>query len=84
MQNKIKTLDSIPSFCKQFRENILQITLKEMEIKTGVKLSTISAFENGRSNNLNHLYLYVDSCVNSDHDEIFLAGIRNLLKKGTQ
>ena len=82
MKTQIKTFDTIPNFCKNFRENVLQIKLKDMEIKTGVKLSTISAFENGRSNNLNHIYLYIDCCTNSDHDEIFLAGIKNTLRKG--
>lgn len=53
---------TIQSRCKTFRENVLQITLKEMSLKTGVKVSTISAFENGNSNNINHLFNYVVSC----------------------
>lgn len=54
----------IQNICKQFREQVLQITLKEMELKTGINHKTISAFENGRSNNINHLKLYFDCCEN--------------------
>lgn len=73
---------SIYKFCKKFRENTLQITLQEMEQITGVNFKTISAFENGRSTNINHINLYIDSCTNSDHDEIFLAGVKQAIKDG--
>lgn len=76
----MKQFTTIPNFCKNFRENILQMTLQDMSNQTGVNLKTISAFENGRSNNLNHIYLYVDSCTNSDHDEIFYHGIKQTIK----
>lgn len=69
---------SIQSHCKSFRENVLKITLKEMELKTGVKLGTISAFENGNSNYINHLFNYVVSCetesqLNEFHNVISIA-----------
>lgn len=49
---------TVNEFCKFFRKYILNLTLKEFEEKTNVKTPTISSFENGRSTNLNHLYLY--------------------------
>lgn len=52
----------INKFCKNFREEVLKITLKEMEIKTGVNLKTLSAFEHGRSTNINHLISYYEIC----------------------
>lgn len=48
----------IQTVCKEYRMHILRITLEEMSEKTGVKVTTISAFENLRSNNINHLKLY--------------------------
>lgn len=52
----------INRFCKQFREEILKITLQEMENKTGINLKTLSAFEHGRSTNINHLNSYYKIC----------------------
>lgn len=62
-----KMQKTIHKQCKEFRENVLKITLKEMQDKTGVKLGTISAFENGNSNNLNHMHLYAN-CCESEHE----------------
>lgn len=54
---KIRSL-SVNEFCKFFRKYVLNLTLKEFEELTNTKIPTISSFENGRSTNLNHLYLY--------------------------
>lgn len=82
MPKPVATFDTMQKFCKQFRELNLSITLSEMQKQTGVKISTISAFENGRSNNLNHLYLYINCCKTEGQEKVFLAGIENNLKKG--
>lgn len=63
---------SINSVCRLFRERVLQMTLQEMSNKTGANLKTISAFENGRSNNIQHLKLYV-ACCNSTLEETTLS-----------
>lgn len=73
---------TIQSHCKSFRENVLQITLKEMELKTGVKVGTISAFENGNSNNINHLFNYVVSCETEMQLKEFHNVITLALSKG--
>ncbi len=49
---------SIGQFCKMYRVHILNLTLEEMSEKTGVKVPTISSFENGRSTNVNHIQMY--------------------------
>jgi len=54
---KIQSL-SVNEFCKFFRKYVLNLTLKEFGELTNTKIPTISSFENGRSTNLNHLYLY--------------------------
>lgn len=54
---KIK-VNSINEFCKLFRMNILKLSLQEVSEITGIKLSTLSSFENGRSNNLKYISIY--------------------------
>lgn len=73
---------TIQSHCKSFREDVLKITLKEMELKTGVRLATISAFENGNSNNINHLFNYVVSCETEHQLKEFHNVIALALSKG--
>ena len=48
----------IQTYCKQYREQTLKITLEQMQEITGVNSKTISSFENGNSNNLNLFKLY--------------------------
>lgn len=51
-------VSSINEFCKLYRMNILKLSLQEVSEITGIKLSTLSSFENGRSNNLKYLSIY--------------------------
>lgn len=51
-------IDSIGQFCKMYRTYILKLTLDEMSELTGVKVPTISSFENGRSTNAKHIEMY--------------------------
>lgn len=57
-------------FCKLFRKNILKLSLKEVSEKTGIKLSTLSSFENGRSNNLKYIFIYYN-LGNEEQKEYF-------------
>lgn len=51
-------INNIGEFCKMYRTYILKLTLDEMSKITGVKVPTISSFENGRSTNAKHIELY--------------------------
>lgn len=51
-------VNTVNEFCKLFRINILKLTLQEVSEITGIKLSTLSSFENGRSNNLKFIFIY--------------------------
>lgn len=53
------TQAKIGNLCRDFRSNTLGLYLSEMSEKTGIKLTTISAFENGSSSNLNHMEAYL-------------------------
>lgn len=55
MKIPVKT---IGEFCKMYRTHVLNLTLEEMSELTGVKVPTISSFENGRSSNTKHIEMY--------------------------
>lgn len=62
-------ITNIGQFCKMYRIHILNLTLEEMSRKTGVKVPTISSFENGRSTNTKHLEMYYN--LSTDDQKIF-------------
>lgn len=53
-------LKMIANKCKQHRREVVNISLKEMGRETNTYFKTLSAFENGRSTNINHLIKYVE------------------------
>jgi len=63
-------VNSVNEFCKLFRMNILKLSLQEVSEITGIKLSTLSSFENGRSNNLKFISIYY-SLGNEEQREYF-------------
>lgn len=67
-------INNIHEFCKIYRINILKITLKQMSNLTGIKIPTISSFENGRSSNIKHLYTYYE-ISNEEQKEYFRNNI---------
>lgn len=68
------TINDVGKFCKVFRNEILKMTLEEISEKTGVKVATLSSFENGRSRNLEHINLYL-SFTNEEQEKIFRENI---------
>jgi hypothetical protein len=53
-------LKMIADKCKQHRREVVNISLKEMGMETNTYFKTLSAFENGRSTNINHFIKYVE------------------------
>lgn len=49
----------IGRLCYKYRKDILKITLKEMSGLTSINISTLSAFELGRSGNMQIFFEYV-------------------------
>lgn len=74
-------MQNLLSFCKKFRKEILNLTLQEMEDKTGVPLKTISSFENGNSTNIKHLNLYYKLCDSKQKREQFIQGFDYAMDK---
>ena len=52
-------INDVGKFCKVFRTEILKMTLEELSEKSGIKVTTLSSFENGRSRNLEHINSYL-------------------------
>ena len=69
--------NTINEFCKLFRKNVLKLTLKEVSEKTGVKLSSLSSFENGRSSNLKYIHIYY-GLGNEEQKEYFSKNLFSL------
>lgn len=67
-------MKDIGYFCKYFRTNILNKTLNEICENTDIKIKTLSAFENGRANNIKYLFLYYHSCTD-EQKKLFVKGV---------
>ena len=64
----------LTEFCKDFRINYLKITLQEVQNKYGIPFKALSAFENGRSTNVNHLNTYYLLCKTKEDRKVFVDG----------
>ena len=67
------------NFCRDFRTEVLKLTLQEIENLTFIKVKTLSAFENGRSTNINHLNVYYGLCENRQQRNQFIKGFDNAM-----
>lgn len=64
----------VQAFCKEFRSEYLGITLKEIQDIYGIPFKALSAFENGRSTNINHLNTYYLLCKTQADRNEFIKG----------
>jgi len=69
---------AIGRLCFKYRKEVAKLTLKEMSEKTGIKVSTLSAFEVGRSRNMNIFFEYVQ-ILNQKQREEFMRELRCIL-----
>ena len=72
---------NLQEYCRDFRVKTLDKTLDNSHKITDVNIKTLSAFEHGRSNNINHLQHYIDACDNENQIHLFHIG---LMKQMTQ
>lgn len=77
MEHRTKEIATI---CRWFRMEILGFTLAEICEGAGVKVGTLSNFEQGRSTNITHLYYYLDKSNNQQ--KTILTNEINLILKG--
>lgn len=57
--------------CARFRNDVLQITQTDFCKNSGAKVKNISAFENGRANNIRYLFYYYGMCSTPYQKEQF-------------
>ena len=62
---------TIGRLCYKYRKDILKITLKEMSELTSINISTLSAFELGRSGNMQIFFEYVRLMNNEQRESFF-------------
>ena len=62
------------NFCRDFRTEVLKLTLQDVENISFTPVKTLSAFENGRSTNINHLNLYYLLCKTKEQRALFIKG----------
>ena len=73
---KVKiSVKNIGQFCKLYRTYVLDLTLEEMSKQTGVKVPTISSFENGRSTNSKHIEMYYNLSKFDEERKFFKENI---------
>lgn len=67
-------VEKIGSFCRDFRIKTLQLKLVDFCELTDSNIKNVSAFENGRANNIMYLFLYYDVASEQLKDE-FIKGV---------
>lgn len=68
----------VGNLCFMFRKQVLKLTLHELSDKSGVKVSTLSAFENGRSTNITHIGWYL-AIANNKQKTIFTKHFNDII-----
>ena len=66
-------------YCKDFREKTLHISLTDFCTEMNENIKNVSAFENGRANNIKYLFLYKNMCNNANETQQFYYGLFDLL-----
>lgn len=74
----METIDYISAYCRMYRINTLKMTLLTMCELTDTNIKTLSAFEHGRSKNIEHFMKYIE--VSSPAQKLaFLKGVGELV-----
>lgn len=63
--------------CKFFREEVVQVSLKTMGETFEILPATLSAWENGKTRNIDYLFMYYDIIVEPNYKKQFLDLIFN-------
>ena len=74
-------MKNVQEFCKDFRINYLKLTLQEIQDTYGIPFKALSALENGRSTNIQHLNTYYLLCKNRKDRKCFIDGFDKAMDK---
>lgn len=73
---KVELQSILGKYCKEYREQHLNLTLSELSEDSGVHYKTLYSFENGQSSNLYIFYLYFNRADSFNH---FTDGLKEVL-----
>lgn len=74
----METIDYISAYCRMYRIDTLKMTLVTMCELTDTNIKTLSAFEHGRSKNIDHFMKYLE-VSNPAQKLAFLKGVGELV-----
>lgn len=72
--------DKVGAYCREFRMKKLKLRLQDVEGSENIK--TLSAFEHGRTKNMEHLFKYVTACNDKQQKLEFLNGLIKVIEGG--
>ena len=75
----IYRMQLIGGCCREHRKDVLKLTLKEFQDKTGIPLKTVSNFECGRSGNLYYMFYYINLTQGTNQKTDFLRKIVSVI-----
>lgn len=75
-------IDIVGKYCRDFRVEILKTSLTDFCNELNVNIKSVSAFENGRANNIKYLYNYYNMCLSDKMRNDFLTGLFALSEVG--
>ena len=74
----VMVIKKIGSVCKDFRINVLKLSLTEFAKLSNENLQNIHAFENGRANNIKYLYYYYN-LADEEQKKEFAIGLFEII-----
>ena len=65
LSEKEKLIKNVGKYCREFRIDVLKLSLKDFSEITGLNNKNVNAFEYGRANNIQYLFYYYRLCNDS-------------------
>lgn len=78
MTTRKDVMRGVGTFCKEFRIEVLKMTLEN--VSRGTNIKTLSGFEHGRSSNILHVLKYIEACEDRTTRNLFLKGLCEVLE----
>lgn len=75
-------IKKIGSICREYRLNVLKLSLTNFAKLNNENLQNIHAFEKGRANNIKYLYMYMEQSDIYQLEVLFNNLFFDMIKKG--
>lgn len=67
-------IEKVGKYCRNFRIDVLGMTIKQLADITETNTKNLWAFEHGKANSIKYLYLYYNVC-NENEKDAFARGL---------